>query len=158
MIDYGRCIMPKNTTRKAKKMDINSVNLESYLTAIAQTKINRAEQSNEQTETSENNSDSYISGISSAATAIPTGTYSASGTEVNTFLPVTATNTDSDVSASQNATSAEGSGGAGGSSSSDSEDETETEIITINGVTYLQTTTTDANGITTVTKTQIGTE
>jgi hypothetical protein len=151
----------KNTTRKAKKMDINSVNLESYLTAIAQTKINRAEQSYEQTETSENNSDSYISGISSAATAIPTGTYSASGTEVNTFLPVTATNTDSDVSASQSATSAEGSGGAGGaggSSSSDSEDETETEIITINGVTYLQTTTTDANGITTVTKTQIGTE
>ena len=49
-----------------------------------------------------------------------------------------------------------GSGGSGGAGSSDSDEDTETEVVTIDGQTYLQTTTTDSNGNTTVTRTPIG--
>jgi hypothetical protein len=46
-------------------------------------------------------------------------------------------------------------GGGGGSDDDDDEDETTTEVVTINGVTYLETTTV-SEGITTVTRTRIG--
>ena len=107
--------------------------------------------------------DSYVSTIAGLDpdTAIPSDTYndlarkikSASGSSENTNATEYASVEDSLENASQ---SVGGSGGAGGGGSSDSEEETETEIVTIDGRTYLQTTTTDANGNTTVTRKPIG--
>jgi hypothetical protein len=124
---------------------IGNITDESYLAALNQLQTIR----NQQTAVSATvgtkaDTDSYISTISSADEAIPSGTYNASGLEVG-----------AGGDASSEASGALGSGGAGGGSS-DSEEETTTEIVTINGVTYLQTTTTDADGNTTVTKTEIG--
>lgn len=58
----------------------------------------------------------------------------------------------SGTAASNGTSASEGAASAGGGS--DSEDETTTEIVTINGITYLETTTTE-NGITTTTRTRI---
>ncbi|MCD8038912.1 MAG: hypothetical protein LUE96_07505 [Lachnospiraceae bacterium] len=101
--------------------------------------------------------DSYISTIGSADEALPCENY-------NDFAKVfEAAKSESDGSAtySEAGTSAEESGtasAAGGSGdSSESEDETTTEVVTINGVTYLQTTTVE-NGVTTVERKAIGTQ
>jgi hypothetical protein len=59
-------------------------------------------------------------------------------------------------SAGSGETQAAGSAGGAGGGGSDSDSDTETEVVTINGVTYLQTTTTDESGNTTVTRTPIG--
>jgi hypothetical protein len=60
------------------------------------------------------------------------------------------------ASASTDTESVGGAGGAGGGGGSDEDDdETTTEVVTINGVTYLETTTV-SDGITTVTRTPIG--
>jgi hypothetical protein len=131
-------------------MNISSVQLNSYLASIAQSQtINTSTQESEiQSDKKNNDKDSYISKISSIDEAIPCGTYNAQGLEVGTGSNTTTT------SQSQGG-GAVGAGGSGGESS-DSEEDTETEVVTINGVTYLQTTTTDANGNTTITRTPIG--
>jgi hypothetical protein len=126
-------------------MNINGVNLESYLASIAQTQALNNQQTSVQTGSTESDKDSYIPSVASTDAAIPCGTYGADGLEVGT---------DNNAS-SQGAGASGGAGGAGGGSS-DSEEETTTEVVTINGVTYLQTTTTDQSGNTTVTRTQIG--
>jgi hypothetical protein len=124
---------------------IGSITDESYLAALSQLQSIRNQQVNVSASVSTNgDTDSYISTISSEDEAIPSGIYNSSGLEVG-----------ADNGTSSEASGASGSGGAGGGSS-DSDEETTTEIITINGVTYLQTTTTDENGNTTVTKTEIG--
>jgi hypothetical protein len=131
-------------------MNISSIQLNSYLASIAQSQtINTSTQESEvQSDKKNSDTDSYISTISSIDEAIPCGTYNAQGLEVGTGNNTTTT------SQSQGG-GAVGSGGSGGESS-DSEEDTETEVVTINGVTYLQTTTTDANGNTTITRTPIG--
>ncbi len=138
-------------------MGITNVNDETYLAAISQIQATSTQQANAQTsaDKTENDFDSYISAILSADTVIPSSTYNANGLETETFSPVTSADTDSKVSTEQEETAVSGAAGGGGGSS-DSEEETETEVVTINGVTYLQTTTTDADGNTTVTRTQIG--
>jgi ribosomal protein L12E/L44/L45/RPP1/RPP2 len=63
------------------------------------------------------------------------------------------------ASASQGASSGDavsGAGGSGGGSSDDEEEET-TTVVMINGQAYLETTTVNADGTTTVTRTPIGT-
>jgi hypothetical protein len=147
-------------------MDISGVNYDSYLAAIAQAQMLSTQQSNTQTTKTEGDKDSYIPSVAStisADMAIPSGTYSANGTELETFLPVTGVNTDSETAATQEtavsgSTGAAGGAGGAGGGSSDSDEDTETEVVTIDGVTYLQTTTTDENGNTTVTRTRIGAE
>jgi hypothetical protein len=111
--------------------------------------------------------DSYISTIAGmdANAAIPSDNYndlarmikssssaggSTSSTEYASVKESTAQTEDSEETQA-----AGGAGGAGGGGS-DSSSETETEVVTINGVTYLQTTTTDESGNTTVTRTPIG--
>jgi hypothetical protein len=124
---------------------IGSITDESYLAALNQLQTIRNQQVNVSTSVgAKGEADSYISTISSADKAIPSGIYNSSGLEVG-----------AGAGASSEASEASGSGGAGGGAS-DSEEETTTEIVTINGITYLQTTTTDENGNTTVTKTEIG--
>ena len=116
-----------------------------------------------ETEKKATDGDSYISTIAGLDpnAAIPSENYndlakmikSASGSAENS----NATEYASVTSSTENETGAVGgAGGSGGGDSSDSDEETETEIVTINGQTYLQTTTTDANGNTTVTRTPIG--
>jgi hypothetical protein len=131
-------------------MNISSIQLNSYLASIAQSQtINTSTQESEvQSDKKNSDKDSYISTISSIDEAIPCGTYNAQGLEVGTGSNTTTT------SQSQGG-GAVGAGGSGGESS-DSEEDTETEVVTINGVTYLQTTTTDASGNTTITRTPIG--
>lgn len=127
-------------------MNINSVQLNSYLASIAQSQtINtNTQQSVIQTDKNESDKDSYISSVSGTDTAIPCGIYNSKGLEVGTGSNATAKGTSTQ----------QGTGGVG-EDSSDSEDDTETEIVTINGITYLQITTTDENGNTTVTRTKI---
>jgi hypothetical protein len=129
-------------------MNISSIQLNSYLTSIAQSQtINTNTQESEiQTEEKNNDKDSYISTISTIDEAIPCGTYNSQGLEVGVGSNATTTQSQS----------TEAVGGGSGGGSSDSEEDTETEVVTINGVTYLQTTTTDANGNTTVTRIPIG--
>jgi hypothetical protein len=128
-------------------MNINGVDYESYLAAIAQAQTINTQTTRVQTSKTESDTDSYISSIASADAAIPSGTYGANGLEVGT----------TENAASGQASASGGAGGVGGGDSSDSDEDTETEVVTINGVTYLQTTTTDENGNTTVTRRQIGT-
>jgi hypothetical protein len=157
-------------------MNINGVNYDSYLAELAQVQTIGTQQTNVQSGGTESEKDSYIASAASADIAIPSGIYGADGVErtVNSaYGAITGTvgtqagetiigSTGEEVSgaaagtqASGSATETEESGGAGGGSS-DSEETTETEVVTINGVTYLQTTTTDESGNTTVTRTQIG--
>jgi hypothetical protein len=134
-------------------MNINSVNYDSYLAAIAQAQTINTQQTYVQTSKTEK--DSYIPSMTSTDTAIPSGIYGANGIGLETFSPVTNVNTDSEMSADQGTNVSAGSGGVGGGSS-DSEEATETEVVTIDGITYLQTTTTDENGNITVTRTLLG--
>jgi hypothetical protein len=148
MCDAKEGKIKKRNTQKGIEMNINGVNYDSYLASIAQAQAISTQQTAAQVSKTESDRDSYISGIANAETAIPSGIYGADGLEVG------------DVGTDGSATSGEAaSGGAGGvgGGSSDSEEDTETTVVTINGVTYLQTTTTDENGNTTVTRTQIGT-
>jgi hypothetical protein len=137
-------------------MNITNVNDETYLAAISQLQAANAQQNGTQTSKTSTGSDfdSYISAITDSGAAIPSSTYGANGLETESFSPVTDTNTDSDVSTEEDS-AVSGAVGGGGGGSSDSEDETTTEIVTINGVTYLVTTTTDENGNETVTRTKI---
>jgi hypothetical protein len=129
-------------------MNINGVNYDSYLASVAQLQAVNTQQTDAQiSKTESSDRDSYISSIASAEMAIPSGTYGADGLEVG--------NTETDSSETSAGATSGGAGGVGGGSS-DSDEDTETEVVTINGVTYLQTTTTDENGNTTVTRTQIG--
>jgi hypothetical protein len=138
-------------------MNITNVNDETYLAAISQLQAATAQQSSTQTSKTSTGSDfdSYISAITDSDAAIPSSTYGANGLETESFSPVTDTDTDSDVSSEEDS-AVSGAAGGGGGGSSDSGDETTTEIVTINGVTYLVTTTTDENGNETVTRTKIG--
>lgn len=208
-------------------MKIDSTSYDVYLTALNQTQLQTPRQQNVSSKDSEDR-DSYISGLSQD-TAIPSGTYDASGRMIGELPPVTNVNTDSstntdssflsqlsetfranedsilstleslgltldDLSDKDNLTALanamnEGAqnlglptvenledavdslynsvsggesvsdetaaaGGSGGGSDSD-EDTTTTKIVTINGVTYLETTVTEM-GISTTTRTRIG--
>jgi hypothetical protein len=126
-------------------MNISSIQLNSYLASIAQSQtINTSTQESQiQSDKKNNDKDSYISTISSIDEVIPCGIYNAQGLEVGA---------DSDTTTTQS----QGGGAAGDGDSSDSDEDTETEVVIINGVTYLQTTTTDENGNTTVTRIPIG--
>jgi hypothetical protein len=134
-------------------MNINGVNYDSYLAELAQVQTISTQQNNVQSGGTESEKDSYISSAASADIAIPSGIYGADGVE-RTVDSVygTAAGTQAGGATTETAES----GGVGGGESSDSEETTETEVVTINGVTYLQTTTTDESGNMTVTRTQIG--
>jgi hypothetical protein len=123
-------------------MNINGVNYDPYLASIAQAQTINTQQTETQTDNKESDKDSYIPSLASADMVIPSGTYNAQGLEVGNGSNATAEETSAS--------------GAGGGDSSNSEEDTETEVVIINGVAYLQTTTTDENGNTTVTRTQIG--
>jgi hypothetical protein len=131
-------------------MKIGGVDYVSYLAQLEQTQTVGAQQTKGVDDGSKSETDSYIPSVASADMVIPSGTYNSKGLEVgNEYY--------SSNSESGSTGTVGGAGGGSGSSDSDSEDDTETQIVTIDGVTYLQTTTTDENGNTTVTRTQIGT-
>jgi hypothetical protein len=134
-------------------MNINGVNYDSYLAELAQVQTISTQQTNVQSGGTESEKDSYISSVASADIAIPSGIYGADGVE---RTDDSAYGAAAGTQASGSATETAESGGVGGGGSSDSEETTETEVVTINGVTYLQTTTTDESGNMTVTRTQIG--
>ena len=145
-------------------MSVNSID-DTYLSATAQTQllqqaaatssvtaVSEDVSSQTGTATAVSKTDSYFSGISSSEDAIPTGTYNSSGTfndesSVSSSTSGTSESTDSEES---QAVSSSGSGSGSGSG----ESETSTEVISINGVSFLQTTTTE-NGVTTVTREQL---
>ena len=106
------------------------------------------------TQETESDRDSYISTMTNISEAIPSGTYNASGRIVGETEESQMSGSDAGTSEGSGVGSAGGAGGSGGGS--DSGDETSTSIVTINGRTYLETTTTDENGNTTVTRTLIG--
>lgn len=139
-----------NFRKVDKKMNINSIQYNSYLASIAQSQTINTQQTETQTDNKETDKDSYIPSMASADMVIPSGTYNAQGLEVGT-----GSNTKTSTEEASTSQGGAGAVGGGGSSEEDEED-TETEVVTINGVTYLQTTTTDADGNTTVTRTQIG--
>lgn len=100
-------------------------------------------------ESSEKERDSYISSVSNSEEAIPCENYN-DILQVIKSAKAEAGGTATSSEASEGTESVGSSGGSGGSS--ESEEETTTEIVTINGVTYLEITTT-SNGVTSVTRT-----
>lgn len=113
--------------------------------------------------------DSYISTIAGydPNAAIPSENYNdlakqimaaARSEKTNTAETAKTEDTQSSGQAAESTQAAGGGSGSGGGSSDEDEDETTTEIVTINGQTYLQTTTTDSSGNTTVTRVPIGGE
>jgi hypothetical protein len=117
------------------------------------------------TEKKATDGDSYISTIAGMDldAAIPSENYNdlarkiqsaaAAGQTQDSTEYASVTESTSQTAGTEGAQAAGGASGGGGSS--DSEEETETEVVTINGVTYLQTTTTDESGNTTVTRVQL---
>ncbi len=85
----------------------------------------------------------------SEAFPLASGLYTSSGQEAGAIKAVDSSN-ESEQAGTKPAGGAGGMGG-GSSGDDDSETETSTQIITINGVTYLETTTT-SNGVETVTR------
>jgi hypothetical protein len=139
-------------------MKIGGVDLVSYLTQLEQTQTVGTQQTKVATDNGNSDTDSYIPSVASADMVIPSGTYNSKGLEVGTDYYGSNNESGSTSTQTQESSSAVGgAGGGGGSSDSDSDEDTQTQIVTIDGVTYLQTTTTDENGNTTVTRTQIGT-
>jgi hypothetical protein len=137
-------------------MKIGGVDLVSYLTQLEQTQTVGTQQTKVATNNGSSDTDSYIPSVASADMVIPSGTYNSKGLEVGTDYY--GSNSESGSTSTQTQEGSSAVGGAGGSGgSSDSDEDTQTQIVTIDGVTYLQTTTTDENGNTTVTRTQIGT-
>ena len=146
-------------------------NINDYLNSISALSTSMVQSSVQRTATSsssDSDQDSYISSITDSsdplvsdnyndilqklASALTTSSTSESSSD-STGSNATSTSADSSTSAS--ASSASATAGTSGSSSDDSSSsETETEVVTINGVTYLQTTTTE-NGVETVTRTVI---
>lgn len=122
----------------ALRIDEYSVAADAWASAA----VKNVTASSETAETQDRKGDSYIpSGVDSSA-AIPNDQY-------NDILKV--------MSQVQTGSSEDNAGGAasgGGEGSSGSEEETTTKTVTINGVTYLETTTTK-DGTTTVTKSVI---
>jgi uncharacterized membrane protein YgcG len=156
-------------TRKVRK--IMAISIDDYLNSVsaitAVTQNQAAGGSATQTTSSTTgDKDSYIASEIDPDAVLPSENY-------NDILKVmqsakaenASTSTDSGSSSGAAASSgsgdteavggAGGAGGGGGSDDDDDEDETTTEVVTINGVTYLETTTV-SEGITTVTRTAIG--
>lgn len=134
-----------------------SLKIDEYLNSVGAL-ASIAQQTGNSVQTSANtvqqDRDRYISSAGSTEEAIPCENY-------NDILKVmqsakaegNETATSSESSAGSGSAAGAASGGDGSESSS--EDETTTEVVTINGVTYLQTTTV-SNGVTTVQRTEIG--
>lgn len=97
--------------------------------------------------------DSYISSVGSQAEALPCENYN-DILKVMKNAEAEGNRSDTDSETAQNSGAVSGSGGGGGSDSG-SEEETTTQIVTINGVTYLETTTV-SDGVTSVQRTVIG--
>lgn len=139
-------------------MNIDESIYSTYLTGIAQTQIQPANQQGSkaaETEKADTARDSYIPSVSESDIPIPTSTYNANGMMVDDFQPVTGVNTDQQAGGTTASEESAGAGAAGGGSGSeDDEEETTTKVVTVNGVTYLETTTTE-NGITTTTRTRM---
>jgi hypothetical protein len=117
-----------------------------------------------QTDTVSSEKDSYIASEVDVDSVFPSDTYNDILDVMRSAKAELNSSDDSDSGTGEAAASGEseteavgsaGGSGGGGGSDSDDEDETTTEIVTINGQTYLETTTT-SNGVTTVTRTKVG--
>jgi hypothetical protein len=123
--------------------------------------------STSQTESESSDRDSYIASGVDPDAVLPSENYndilevmrSAKAEQASSSTDSNTNGAAASASGSGDTESVNASGGAGGGGGSDSdddddEDETTTKIVTINGVTYLETTTV-SDGITTVTRTAI---
>ncbi|MBR1603364.1 MAG: hypothetical protein IJ667_07990 [Synergistaceae bacterium] len=130
-------------------MDINTLGSAQSLLALTQVQAQNASfNSNSSSSEVKIETDSYSK---SEAFPIVSGLYNQSGQEAETIKPVAGSGT-----AEQSGAKPAGGGAPAGSGSDDDEDsETVTQIITINGVSYLETRTT-SNGIETVTRKMLG--
>jgi hypothetical protein len=154
----------KKAFRKGEKMAISINDYLESINAITAASQNVAAANNTvQADTVSSEKDSYIASEVNADSVLPSDNYNdildvmrSAKAELNSSDD-SDSDTDTASASGESSTEAVGSaGGSGGGGGSDSdEDETTTEIVTINGQTYLETTTT-SNGITTVTRTKIG--
>ncbi|MCD7708285.1 MAG: hypothetical protein LUI02_00250, partial [Clostridiales bacterium] len=132
------------------------MSIEEYLNSISTLATTAATQSDGASGTSvaaastaSEDCDSYVSTVTDGTEVIPCENYN------DILNSVTSKPNASETADGSDEASASGTGAAGGAGGSDSdEDETTTKIVTINGITYLETTTVE-NGITTTTRTQI---
>lgn len=95
--------------------------------------------------------DTYISTINDSNEAIRCENYN----DILQVMQKAKAEMNQSETSSEQSEQMSGTSGSGSSGGSDSEDETTTEVVTINGVTYLETTTVK-NGVTSVTRTVIG--
>lgn len=144
-------------------------NINDYLNSIGALSTSMAQSAIPKTVTgssSDSDQDSYIPSISDSSDALSCDTYNDILQKLASYLNTSSTSDDSNTSTDSNASSKSSSSTAASTvsqtttatsdSSSDksSNATSETEVITLNGVTYLQTTTTE-NGVETVTRTVI---
>jgi hypothetical protein len=156
--------IPQKKGEKTMAISIDDyLNSVSAITAATQN-VTAAGSTTAQTTSTTGDKDSYIASEVDPDAVLPSDNY-------NDILKVmqsakaesASVSTDSDANAGSGAAASAsadteavgGAGGGGGGSDEDDEDETTTEVVTINGVTYLETTTV-SEGITTVTRTPIG--
>lgn len=134
-----------------------SISIDEYLSSISalQTSIAQSRAVNSAVAQSEESEyDSYISSAVDSSAALPSENYNDILKIMQSAKSESSGTSTSSESSGETEEAASVSGGGGGGSS-DSEEETTTEVVTINGVTYLETTTT-VDGVTTVTRTVIG--
>jgi hypothetical protein len=145
-----------------------AISIDDYLnsvSAITAASQNLAASGNatQTTTTTSSDKDSYIASEIDPDAVLPSENYNdilkvMQSAKAENASSSTDANTNSGTSAASSDTEAvggAGGAGGGGSDDEDDEDETTTEVVTINGVTYLETTTV-SEGITTVTRTAIG--
>jgi hypothetical protein len=142
---------------------LNSIN------ALAQTVQNATASGNTgKTESKTSDGDSYIASTADASAVLPSENYNdilkvmqnvkagASGSGTASGEDGNSTGAaGGSASAGESTAGAGGVSGGGNGGGSDSEEETTTKVVTINGVTYLETTTV-TDGVTTVSRTVIG--
>ena len=152
---YGVNGLSQNSTQSVTSADAEekATDGDSYISTIAGLDPNAAIPSENYNDLAK----MIKSAAGSTETSNSTEYASVSGTTGTASSTTGVTSTTSEAS-TETAGAVGGAGGSGGGSSSDSDDDedSETEVVTINGQTYLQVTTTDSNGNTTVTRTPIG--
>jgi hypothetical protein len=153
----------QDVKKRQKGGAIMSIKIDEYLnsiSALAAASVQSTTAAQESTQTQKEDCDSYIPSGADANAVLPSDNYNdilkimqSAGTEETGTGTSSGAQTSAGESGSVSGSAAAG-GGAGGS---EEEDETTTEVVTVNGVTYLETTTT-TDGVTTVTRTVIGKE
>lgn len=132
-----------------------SLKIEEYLSSIGALTTSTTQSTatvQDTAKTTASDHDSYISSVADSTAALPSDNYN----DILKIMQSAKSEASGTSTSSEEAVSKTASGGSGGGGGSE-EEETTTEVVTIDGVTYLETTTT-TDGVTTVTRTVLSSQ